>query len=130
MLRSVAAARRPTDNKSDSKKGDTMEMIDVAQVSELRDLIAQFAPRNGDHQTSIASLCLMRRSSSLVPEFTILSPALCLATQGQKEFLLGADVYTVGSGYHLVASTTFRFPHAFWKRRPSNPSWARDWSST
>jgi AraC-like DNA-binding protein len=81
-----------------------METVDVAQVSELRDLMAQFAPRDGDHHTSIASLCLMRRSS-LTPEFSILSPALCLAAQGQKEFLLGEDVYTVGSGYHLVAST-------------------------
>src|SRR5262249_41346110 len=76
----------------------------VAQISELRDLIAQFARRDGDHQTSIASLCLMRRSSSLIPEFTILSPALCVVAQGQKEFLLGEEVYPVDSGHHLVTS--------------------------
>ena len=77
----------------------------MAQISELRDLIAQFARRDGDHQTSIASLCLMRRSSSLIPEFTILSPALCVVAQGQKEFLLGEEEYSLGSGHHLVAST-------------------------
>ena len=76
-----------------------------AQVSELGDLIAQFAPRDGDHQTSIASLCLIRRSCSLTPEFSVLSPGLCIAAQGQKEFLLGQEEYSVGSGYHLVAST-------------------------
>jgi len=77
----------------------------VAQISELRDLIAQSARRDGDHQTSIASLCLMRRSSSLIPEFTILSPALCVVAQGQKEFLLGEEEYSLGPGHHLVAST-------------------------
>src|SRR5262249_41565228 len=87
------------------EKGYTMRTTDVAQGSELRDLLAQFAPRDGDHHTSIASVCLMRRSSSLTPEFTILSPALCLAAQGQKEFMLGKDVYAVGSGHHLVVST-------------------------
>jgi AraC-like DNA-binding protein len=75
-----------------------------AQTSELRGLIAQFAPRDGDHQTSIASLWLMRRSSSLRPEFSVLAPAVCLAAQGQKEFLLGEEVYVCGSGYHVVAS--------------------------
>jgi AraC-like DNA-binding protein len=86
-------------------KGDTMGTTDVAQVSELRDLIAQFARRDGDHGTSIASLSLMRRSSCVSPQFIVLSPALCIAAQGQKVFLLGEEEYSVGSGHYLVAST-------------------------
>jgi hypothetical protein len=82
-----------------------MGTSDATQVSELRDRIAQFARRDGEHQTSIASLCLIRHSASVRPEFILLSPALCIAAQGQKEFLLGTDGYTVGSGHHLVAST-------------------------
>lgn len=82
-----------------------MGTTEVAQVSELRDLIAKFARSDGDHRTSIASLCLMRRSSSVTPQFIVLSPALCIAAQGQKEFLLGEEAYSFGSGHHLVAST-------------------------
>jgi AraC-like DNA-binding protein len=81
-----------------------MRATSETQVSELRDLITQFALRDGDHQTSIASLCLIRRSSSLTPQFSVLAPALCIAAQGQKQFLLGQETYTVGSGYHLVVS--------------------------
>jgi AraC-like DNA-binding protein len=84
---------------------DTMGATEVAQVSELRDLIAKFARSDGDHRTSVASLCLMRRSSSVTPQFIVLSPALCIAAQGQKEFLLGEEAYSFGSGHHLVAST-------------------------
>ena len=82
-----------------------MRTTGETQVLELRNLIAQLAARDGDHQTSIASLWLIRRSSSLRPEFSVLVPALCLAAQGQKEFLLGEEVYACGSGYHVVAST-------------------------
>jgi AraC-like DNA-binding protein len=87
------------------EKVNAMGTSDATQVSELRDRIAQFARRDGDHQTSIASLCLIRHSASVTPEFILLSPALCIAAQGQKEFLLGKDGYAVGPGHHLVAST-------------------------
>jgi AraC-like DNA-binding protein len=82
-----------------------MGTTEAAQVSELRDLISQLAQRNGDHQTAIDSLCLMRRSSSLKPQFIVLPPAVCIAAQGRKEFLLGEEAYSFGSGHHLVAST-------------------------
>jgi AraC-like DNA-binding protein len=83
----------------------TMGTTEAAQVSELRDLIANFARSDGDHRTSLASLCLMRRSSSVTPQFIVLPPALCIAAQGQKEFLLGEEAYSFGSGHYLVAST-------------------------
>jgi AraC-like DNA-binding protein len=82
-----------------------MRTTDGAQASELRDLIAQLAPREGDHQTAIASLDLIRHSSSLTPQFGVLSPALCIAAQGRKELLLGAEeVYSQGPDQHIVAS--------------------------
>ena len=74
-----------------------------AEISELRDLIAEFAPRDGHHQTSIASLYLIRHSSS-TPQFMVLPPALCIAVQGQMEVLLGVQVYSFASGYKLVGS--------------------------
>jgi AraC-like DNA-binding protein len=75
-----------------------------ALFSELRDLIAQLAGRDGDHQTAIASLYLIRYSSSVSPDFGVLTPGLCLVAQGEKELLLGDEVYSNSPPYYLVAS--------------------------
>src|SRR5215469_6227912 len=73
------------------------------QVSELRDLIAQLTPRDGVHQTAIASLRLMRYSFSSLPLCGVLSPTLCICAQGQKELLLGKEeVYSYRTGQHFV----------------------------
>jgi hypothetical protein len=99
-----------------------MGTSDATQVSELRDRIAQFARCDGDHQTSIPSLCLIRHSASVTPEFILLSPALCIAAQGQKEFpweRTGIPLVPVTTS---LLPLTFRSPHASWKRRKSNRS--------
>jgi hypothetical protein len=72
--------------------------------AELRDLIARFAPRDGDNHTAIDSLCLFRYSSSVAPHFGVLSPAVCFAAQGHKEVLLGDEVSSYGPGQHFVSS--------------------------
>jgi len=80
-----------------------------AQVSELRDLIAQLTPRDGVHQTSIASLRLMRYSFSLLPLCGVLSPTLCICVQGHKQLLLGdEEVHFYGPGQYFV--TSFELP--------------------
>jgi AraC-like DNA-binding protein len=91
------------------------------RVSELRELIAQFARHDGDHRTPIASLCLMRRSSSVTPQFGVLSPALCIASQGRKQFLLGKEEYSFDSGHHLVASTHLPVFVRILEATPSKP---------
>jgi len=79
------------------------------QVSELRDLIAQLTPRDGVHQTAVASLRLMRYSFSSLPLSGVLSPTLCICAQGQKELLLGnEEVYSYSTGQHFV--TSFELP--------------------
>ena len=79
------------------------------QVSELRDLIAQMTPRDGVHQTAVASLRLMRYSFSSLPLSGVLSPTLCICAQGQKELLLGnEEVYSYSTGQHFV--TSFELP--------------------
>jgi AraC-like DNA-binding protein len=60
--------------------------------------------RDGENQTAIPSLCLIRYSSSLTPLLGVLSPALCIAAQGHKEVVLGEEVYSYGPGHHLVSS--------------------------
>jgi AraC-like DNA-binding protein len=77
---------------------------DGTQVSELRDLIASLAGREGDQQTAIASLYLVRYSSSLSPDFGVVTPGLCVVAQGQKELLLGNEVYSSCPGQYVVAS--------------------------
>ena len=77
---------------------------DCTQLSELRDLIAQLAGRDGVHQTAIASLYLIRYSSSQSPDFGLLSQGLCLVTQGQKDLLLGDEVYSNNPGHYVIAS--------------------------
>src|SRR5262245_14505812 len=81
-----------------------MATAEETKLSELRDLIAQLVERDGDHQTSIPSLYLVRYSSSLSPDFGVLNPGLCLVAQGQKELLLGSEVYPNRPGTYLVAS--------------------------
>jgi hypothetical protein len=81
-----------------------MGIDDGAQLSELRDLIAQLAGRDGDQQTAIASLYLIRYSSSLSPDFGVLTPGLYLVAQGEKELLLGDEAYSNSPGHYLVAS--------------------------
>jgi len=81
-----------------------MATTDGTQLSELRTLIAQLTGRDGDHQTAIASLYLIRYSSAVSPNFGVVTPGLCLVAQGQKELLLGDEVYSNSPGHYLVAS--------------------------
>jgi hypothetical protein len=67
------------------------QMADGTILSELRDLIAGRTLGDGDHETAIPSLCLIRYSSSLTPLSGVLSPSLCIAAQGQKEIVLGGE---------------------------------------
>src|SRR5215471_7769376 len=77
---------------------------DGTQLSELRDLIARFAGREGDQQTGIESLYLVRYSSSVSPDFGVVTPGLCVVAQGQKELLLQGEVYASCPGQYVVAS--------------------------
>lgn len=81
-----------------------METSGGMELSELRDLIAQLAARDGDHQTAIAGLYLIRYSSSVSPDFGVLTPGLCLVAQGVKQLLLGDEVYSNSPPHYLVAS--------------------------
>src|SRR5215471_16646398 len=85
---------------------ERMGTNDGTQASELRDLIAQLTPHDGTHKTAIPSLYLARYSSSLMPaQCGVLTPALCIAAQGQKELLLGDnEVYAQTPDHYLVAS--------------------------
>jgi AraC-like DNA-binding protein len=92
------------------------------QVLELRDLVAQLTPRDGDHETSIDSLYLIRYSSSKTTDYAVLTPGFCIAAQGQKEVLLGEDaVYYQGTGHHIVSSTQLPVSGRILRATPDKP---------
>jgi AraC-type transcriptional regulator N-terminus len=114
---------RSADNRIDRRGKDRMRTAGGTQVLELRDLIAQLTPRDGDHETSIDSLYLIRYSSSKTTDYAVLTPGFCIAAQGQKEVLLGEDaVYYQGTGHHIVSSTQLPFRAAFCEGRQINPT--------
>jgi len=80
-----------------------MQMSDL-HASELRDLIARLTGSDGVYQTAIASLYLIRYSSSKSPDFGVIYPGLCMVAQGQKELLLGGEVFSNSPGQYLVSS--------------------------
>ena len=101
----VATRFGPPDNRvSGRKEGDQMGTTDGTQFSELRDLIAQLTVRDGVNQTAITSLYLIRYSSSKSPDFGVIYPGLCIVAQGQKELLLGDEVFSNSPGQYLVSS--------------------------
>jgi len=81
-----------------------VETSDGQQTAELRDLIARLAGRDGVHQTAIPSLYLIRYSVSKSPDFGVIFPGLCIVAQGQKELLLGGEVFANRPGQYLVSS--------------------------
>jgi AraC-like DNA-binding protein len=85
-----------------------MATTDNIQLAELRSLVASATHGDGNHNTAISSLCLVRYSASLTPIVGVLSPALCVSAQGRKELLVGDEVYSYGPGYYLV--TPFELP--------------------
>src|SRR5499433_2942202 len=81
-----------------------MERNGGKQVLELGELIMRSTGRDGVHQTAITSLYLIRYSSPKPPDFGVIYPGLCIVAQGQKELLLGEEVFSNSPGQYLVSS--------------------------
>ena len=81
-----------------------METTVSAQLSELRNLIARRTPSDGNHQTAVRSLCLIRHSHNCAPSTVFLSHTLCLSAQGQKEVVLGKQVYSCRGSQYFVSA--------------------------
>src|SRR5215813_14123582 len=96
-------------------------MSDCTQLSELRDLIARFAGREGDQQTAIESLYLVRYSSCLSPDFSVVTLGLCVVAQGQKELLLQGEVYASCPGQYVVASAEIPVSARVLRATPTQP---------
>jgi AraC-like DNA-binding protein len=74
-------------------------------TTELRNILQQLVPRDGEYPTAIPSLWLIRQSSSGRSPCGTLFPTLSVTAQGQLEVLLGEKVYSSSPGQHLVSAT-------------------------
>jgi len=70
----------------------------------LIDLVARFAPHDGDFITEVPGLKLFRRSQPTAAVHCIYEPSLALIAQGQKRVVIGDEIYDYGQGQVLLTS--------------------------
>jgi AraC-type transcriptional regulator N-terminus len=99
-----------------------MRRTDDMPASELRDLIARLTERDGVRQSAISSLYLIRFSAPHSPDFGVIYPGLCIVAQGQKELLLGDEVFSTVPACTLFPLPRFPFQRALSERPSPNPT--------
>jgi AraC-like DNA-binding protein len=75
-----------------------------AQQAQLRQLIAGFAPEDGDFDTAIDGLRLFRRSAPSEPVSLDYKPGLAFVAQGAKTVMLGNEKFRYGGNDYLLTS--------------------------
>ena len=73
-------------------------------LEELKQEIAQLAPRDGVHATAIEGLTLARLTRPSEPMHGLQQPALCIIAQGKKRVISGDRVVTYDEAKFLVAT--------------------------
>ncbi|MFJ3482206.1 AraC family transcriptional regulator N-terminal domain-containing protein [Pseudomonas sp. NPDC090202] len=74
------------------------------QRAELAELVRRHAPRDGNFQTLIKSLFMVRHDQPSQSIPTLVQPALCVMAQGRKDVKLGDDIVTYDPLNYLVLS--------------------------
>lgn len=74
------------------------------RLEELKQAIAQLAPRDGVHATAIEGLTLARLTRPSEPMHGLQQPALCIIAQGRKRVISGDRVVTYDEAKFLVAT--------------------------
>jgi len=69
---------------------------------EMAALIERFTGRDGTHETAIAPLRLLRRSTGLEPVYGVQKPSLCLIAQGSKQVMLGDNLFVYDAARFLL----------------------------
>ena len=81
-------------------------MTIVTQCQELAAIVDRYTQGKGDgfHSTAIGSLEFQRVSSASTALHGVCDPILAILLQGQKEALLGKEIYCYGASQYLVVS--------------------------
>ena len=93
---------------------------DVRQA-ELIDLVAQFAPADGLHDTAIAPLQLLRASAATQRLPAVYEPGLCVVVQGRKQALLAGEVFRYDPLHYLVISVMLPIVAQILEATPEKP---------
>lgn len=74
----------------------------MERLTEIAAIIAQYASKDGFHDTPIERVTFARSSTVTMPMPNVYRPQLCLVAQGQKEVTLGDQVFTYAPGRYGV----------------------------
>ena len=93
----------------------------MADVAELAELIAQYAPEDGAYATPIPRVFLHRASQLNEPIHSVYEPALCLIAQGGKRAMSGDKFLTYSGGQYLVISVDVPVVSQYLEASPEKP---------
>ena len=71
-------------------------------ISELAALIAAQAPSDGEHDTIVPRIGLIRSSSETEPIHTLYEPSCCIVAQGRKQARIGSETYVYDARHYLI----------------------------
>lgn len=71
-------------------------------VSDLAALIATHAPSDGEHDTIVPRIGLIRSSAETEPIHTLYEPSCCIVAQGRKQARIGSETYVYDARDYLV----------------------------
>ncbi|TCN20490.1 AraC family transcriptional regulator [Mesobacillus foraminis] len=95
--------------------------VTIDKQYELGKLIERYTGQNGVHVTSIPSLFLIRESIITEPISRVNEPSFCIIVQGEKEVMLGEEIFRYGSGNYIVASVDLPVTGQVIKASPDSP---------
>jgi len=75
-----------------------------AQRAELAEIIGRHCPQDGQFETTIDGLILIRGSTCNVPTCTIMSSVFAVMAQGAKRMLVGDIAYEYDTRHYLISS--------------------------
>jgi len=75
-----------------------------AQRAELAEIIGRHCPQDGQFETAIDGLILIRGSTCNVPTCTIMSSVFAVMAQGAKRMLVGDIAYEYDTRHYLISS--------------------------
>ena len=71
-------------------------------ISELAALIAAQAPSDGEHDTIVPRVGLIRSSAETEPIHTLYEPSCCIVAQGRKQARIGSETYVYDASHYLI----------------------------
>lgn len=98
-----------------------MSVESYKQQLELGKIIERYSEQDGVHPTAVPSLFLIRESMVTEPIARVNETSFCIIVQGEKEVLLGEEVFRYGPAHYIVASADLPVTGQVIKASPDSP---------